>query len=401
MRALLPLLPLLLLITMSVPGQATISGDALERRIEAGRAALERAQTQAAVAERRSAALARRAEALRSSADADEVAAAALAARIQAAEAAVAASAARVQVADGLRTRQLQELRRRQGPLLDLLARLQLLVRRPPLTLLAEPGSATTLVHARALISTLLPLVEQRTDALKAQLAVSRRAARVQRLARDRYAADRQELAARRAELARSELIRRTQAARVGARSGLEADAAQALAQRVGDLNEMMREVASLSAVRDRLARLPGPVPRPGSMPASAGSFVARITAGDRPAWQPPVIGDVVEGLGTVDGTGRRSRGMVIAAPGGAQVVAPAGGRVMFAGPFRSFGQVAIIDHGDGWTTLITGMLTVQARVGDAVVAGSPLGRAGPGSPRIGVELRHNGVPADMGTRLY
>jgi murein hydrolase activator len=399
MRRALTLIALLLVVP--TVAQANVAGDALERQIAAGRVALERARERAAIADRRSADMARRASQLRNAANADQLAAAALAARIQAAEAAVSASAARVRVADSLRARQLRELRRRQGPLLDLVARLQLLVRRPPLSLLAEPGSATELVHARALISTLLPLVEQRTAALRTQLGASRRAAAIQLQARDRFEADRRTLAARRAELAQSERVRRSQAARVGARSGLEADTAQALAERAEDIDEMMAGVASLGAVRDRLARLPGPVPRPGSVRGGVTALVARIGGGGRPSWQPPVVGDVVEGLGAVDAAGRRARGMLIVAPGGAQVVAPAAGRVMFAGPFRSFGQVAIVDHGDGWTSLITGMLTVQARVGETVVAGAPIGRAGPGAPRIGVELRRNGVPTDLGTLLY
>jgi murein hydrolase activator len=395
------LLLALLLLALPQPVLAAASGDALDRRIAAGREALERARERAVIAEQRSDAMGRRAAELRSAADADQIAAAALAARIQAAEASLAASAARVQVADALRARQLRELRRRQGPLLDLVARLQLLVRRPPLTLLADPGSASELVHARALISTLLPLVEQRTAALKTQLAASRRAAALQSEARDRFAADRRTLDQRRAEFARSERQRRSQAARVGARSGLEADTARALAERAGDIDEMMADVAALGARRDRLARLPGPMPRPGSVSGGARALIARIGGSGRPAWQSPVIGDVVEGLGAVDASGRRARGMLIAAPAGAQIVAPAAGRVMFAGPFRSYGLVAIIDHGGGWTSLVTGMLSVQARVGDEVVAGSPIGRAGPGAPRIGVELRQNGVPADLGRLLY
>lgn len=397
MRALL----LILLLVGAVPAIASpVEGDALERRIAAGRAALARARERADVAEQRSVRMARQASALRSAADADRYAAAALAARIQAAEAAVVASAARVRVADALRARQLTELRRRQGPLLDLVARLQLLVRRPPVSLLAEPGTATELVHARALVSTLLPLVQSRTAALRQDLSASRRLAALQIQSRDRFAEDSRELAARRADLARSERDRRSQATRLGARSGLEADMATALAERAGDIDGMMAGVAATGAIRDRLARLPGPVPRPGTVRGGARGLVARITGGGRPAYRAPVIGDVVEGLGTVDASGRRARGMTVMAPAGAQIIAPAAGRVMFAGPFRSYGQVAIIDHGDGWTSLVTGMLTVQVRVGDTVVGGSPLGRAGSGAPRIGVELRHNGVPADLGAMI-
>lgn len=380
--------------------RAGLANDALERQLVANRATLDRARQQAEVAEQRSVAAARQATQLRDQADADRYAAAALAARIQSAEAAVAASAARVRVADTLRARQLAELRRRQGPLLDLLARLQLLVRRPPASLLAEPGTAAELVHARALVSTLLPLVQRRTAALRAELAESRRLAAVQVAARDRLVVDQRALAARRAELANSERARRAQAMRLGARSGLEADMADALAARAEDIDAMVDGIAAMGATRDRLAALAGPVPRPGTVRGSLSSFVARIGQPARQEWRPPVVGDVIEGLGAVDASGRRARGMTIMAPAGAQIVAPAAGRMMFAGPFRTYGQVAIIDHGDGWTSLVTGMIAVQARVGDSVVAGSPIGRAGSGAPRIGVEVRRNGVPMDLGTLL-
>jgi septal ring factor EnvC (AmiA/AmiB activator) len=384
----------------AVAAQSGVAGDALERQLAASRATLERARVRAESAERRSETAAREAARLRSAADADRYAAAALAARIQAAEAAVAASAARVRLADGLRARQLRELRQRQAPLLDLLARLQLLVRRPPASLLAEPGTATELVHARAMVSTLLPLVRRRTAALRAELAESRRLAAVQMAARDRLLTDQRDLASRRSELARSERNRRSQAARLGARSGLEADMAEALAARASDLDEMMADIATQGATRDRLARLPGPMPRPGTVRSGAAGLIARIGRSGRPDWRAPVVGDVVEGMGSVDASGRRARGMTIMVRSGAQIVAPAAGRVMFAGPFRSFGQVAIIDHGDGWTSLITGMVAQQVRVGDTVVAGSPIGRAGAGNPRIGVELRRNGQPTDLGVLL-
>lgn len=390
----------LLALLAGAAAHASITSDALERQLAASRATLDRARVQADLAERRSVNAARAAAQLRSAADADRYAAAELAARIQAAEAAVAASSARVRLADTLRARQLAELRRRQGPLLDLLARLQLLVRRPPASLLAEPGTATELIHARALISTLLPLVRQRTEGLRDELAESRRLARVQLEARDRLMTDQAALAARRAELAQSERARRSQAARLGARSGLEADMATALAARAGDIDEMMADIAATGATRDRLARLPGPVPRPGTVRGGAAGLIARIGGAGRPAWRAPVVGDVVEGLGSVDASGRRARGMTVMAPAGAQIAAPAAGRVMFAGPFRTYGQVAIIDHGDGWTSLITGMVAVQARVGDVLVAGSPIGRAGAGNPRIGVEVRHHGEPADLGQLL-
>ena len=79
-----------------------------------------------------------------------------------------------------------------------------------------------------------------------------------------------------------------------------------------------------------------------------------------------------------------------------AQAIAPTAGRVVFAGPYRDYGQILIIDHGGGWTTLITGLHRLTTRVGDAVRQGDPVGVTGARRSNITVELRRNGRPVDI-----
>jgi septal ring factor EnvC (AmiA/AmiB activator) len=90
---------------------------------------------------------------------------------------------------------------------------------------------------------------------------------------------------------------------------------------------------------------------------------------------------------------------VVFATRAGAQIIAPRRGQIVFAGPFRGYGQIVIIDHGSGWTSLVTNMSRLTVRVGQNVGDGAPIGRAGPGSPRVIVELRRAGQPVDI-TRL-
>ncbi len=90
-----------------------------------------------------------------------------------------------------------------------------------------------------------------------------------------------------------------------------------------------------------------------------------------------------------------RSRGIVLAVRPSAQAVAPAPGRVAFAGPYRGFGRIIIIEHDGGWTTLVTGLAKLDARVGDTLVAGSPIGVTGPGDMPVTVELRQDGAPVN------
>ena len=93
--------------------------------------------------------------------------------------------------------------------------------------------------------------------------------------------------------------------------------------------------------------------------------------------------------------SGGLSQGLVFAPFAEAQVVAPAPGRVAFAGAYRGYGQIVIISHDGGWTSLITGLGQIDVAVGDELVSGGPLGRAAMRDPRITLELRRAGTPVN------
>jgi septal ring factor EnvC (AmiA/AmiB activator) len=109
---------------------------------------------------------------------------------------------------------------------------------------------------------------------------------------------------------------------------------------------------------------------------------------------QLPVAGRIAAGFGRVD-DGLRSSGITLAPAAGAQVVAPAAGRVAFAGPFRGFDRIVIIEHPGGYTSLVTGLARTDTEVGAELVSGAPLGVAGVGRPLVGFELRRAGVPVN------
>jgi len=92
-----------------------------------------------------------------------------------------------------------------------------------------------------------------------------------------------------------------------------------------------------------------------------------------------------------------RAKGLTLETRPGAQVVAPTRGRIAYAAEYRGFGKIVIIDHGQGWTSLITNLAALDVKVGDPVAQGSPLGRADTGRrPTVTVELRRNGRPVDI-----
>jgi septal ring factor EnvC (AmiA/AmiB activator) len=110
-----------------------------------------------------------------------------------------------------------------------------------------------------------------------------------------------------------------------------------------------------------------------------------------------PVAGSIEHNFGdAVDGV--PSSGITYAAPPAARVVAPCGGRVVFAGPFRTFGQLMIVDCGAGVHVVLSGFDRIDAGVGQAVQAGEPVGVM-PGwnpltlihHPALIMELRRDG----------
>jgi septal ring factor EnvC (AmiA/AmiB activator) len=113
-----------------------------------------------------------------------------------------------------------------------------------------------------------------------------------------------------------------------------------------------------------------------------------------------PVRGRLLTGVGEISDAGVHSRGLTLAIPAEAQANAPASGRVVYAAPFRGYGNVLIIDHGRGWTTVITGLARLDVARGAAVARGTSLGRAGGSNPRVTVELRHAGRPVPLAQLL-
>jgi septal ring factor EnvC (AmiA/AmiB activator) len=82
--------------------------------------------------------------------------------------------------------------------------------------------------------------------------------------------------------------------------------------------------------------------------------------------------------------------------PPSSPVAAPAAGRISYAGRYRSFGQIVIIEHGGGWTTLVTNLAVLSVAKGAAVAQGATLGQTGEDQPEITLELRRNGRVMDI-----
>jgi septal ring factor EnvC (AmiA/AmiB activator) len=356
------------------------------------RARLATAQTQANSARTRAAALDAQARAALDQAERARVAQAAVAARIQAAEADIGAAEARLAIVRSLQRRQEQRLAARQQPIVRLVAALETMARRPAAATLLQPGSLNDLVHVRAVLSTVTPRIAAQTAGLRAEVA---RSATLRRQAATAVADLREGQRRGRIEqqqLVRLEIDQRRRSAALAGSARLEAERALTLGEQARDLEDLVRRLGTEGTVRERLASLPGPLPRPARL-TDALPVEAAAAAPQRLSYRLPVLGPVVRGFGEALPSGFRSTSVAIAARPGAIVVAPAAGRVTFAGLYRGYGGIAIVDHGDGRMSIVTGLASNIARIGDTVTEGSPLGRAG--REGVTVELRRDGKPVN------
>jgi len=354
------------------------------------RAALLSAKDEAARAEAHAAALMQAADAAQSEAAKARAKAAALGEEVKAAQADVAAAGARIGLIAALQADQRRHIEQKQQPILRLVAALGTMARRPPALAIAQPGSVSDIVHVRLLLQDTLPVIAARTAGLRAELARSSQLrADAERAAQ---ALDQSQKLLKQRQQAYASLestaLRRSQ--RLADQAADEQERALGLGEEARDIADRMRVTQAAGVVRARLADLPDPMPRPpgpdDGVPPHEG----------RPRYVLPVSGSVETGFGEVFDSGVTSRGLTVASAPGAVVRAPARGRVAYAGPFRSYGDIVIVDHGGGWTTTVTGLAALAVKAGDAVRQGDPLGRAGAAKPRVTAELRRGGDPIDI-----
>ncbi|KQM21860.1 murein hydrolase activator EnvC family protein [Novosphingobium sp. Leaf2] len=355
------------------------------------------AQREGAAADARARTLESRARQVTAQADLTAREAAAVAARIQEADAQIAAQRAQIRLIASQRNALRAQLAQKQGPLARLTGALQRLTRRPPVLALLRPGSVRDAVYLRALLDTMMPQVQQRTAALRG--AIERgHVLELQAAAAEAGLAKAQaQMRISRSQLAVLESRQRLAGRAASGIAAREGDHALALAEKARDLTGLVDELGRQGRLRAQLAALPGPEMRPArpeeARVIGAGQFTP-LPEG-LPGYMLPVTGRLVTGFGE-DAPGQaRSNGLVLAPRPLAQAVAPAPGRVAFAGPYRGYQSIVIIEHPGGWTSLVTGLARLDVHVGDDVLAGSPIGAAGPARSQIMVELRKDGNPVN------
>jgi murein hydrolase activator len=319
----------------------------------------------------------------------------------------------------------------RRDVLAEVLAALQRMGLNPPPAILVKPEDALSSVRSAILLGAVVPELRQQTEILLADLKEQSRVTASIEAERARLTAAVGEQTAEKKRLgmlleAKQKLEAETQTALAA-----EKQRSTALAAKAGSLKEL---IASLEADKARKAanaakaaeqkaadadKAPAPEAPAQKAPAQTELAALPVPEANRlTAAAPfsalqgqialPVTGKIKRRFGASDGNGAVMLGDMVATQSGAIVTAPADGNVLYAGPFRSYGQLLILNAGDGYHVVLAGMSRISVASGQSVLAGEPVGamgearvastsasKNGNATPELYVEFRKDGKPVD------
>lgn len=303
----------------------------------------------------------------------------------------------------------------KQGETNSLAAALQRLGARPgpseTVSLLGlGPQDPIETARAAMLLGIALPHLDRQSRQLRGELLELNRVEREVRQQRERVRSAAGKLALERREL--DKLIERKQAlerqlAQESGRTEARVEKLSASARDIRDLLDSLAEQRRQEEVRRRAEEerrrqederrevtLRPPRPTPSTPEVEV---AIRPDAGARGLRTMPVTGKLVTNFGQNTDSGGPARGLTIRGRSLAVVVAPDAGRVLFAGPFRGYGQILIIEHSGGYHSLLSGLGRIDSEVGSTLRAGEPVGLTGSGQAGRAAE---EGV-RDQGSTLY
>jgi septal ring factor EnvC (AmiA/AmiB activator) len=341
-----------------------------------------------------------------------------IAGRVRGIETGIADTEGRLRPLDARELQIRASLESRRGEIAEVLAALQRAGRHAPPALLVRPEDALQSLRTAMLLGAVVPEMRARAAKLASDLGelVSLRKTIAEE--RDRLAADRDRLNEDRARLAA--LVQERQKTQADAERDMEAERQRAAAlakqaETLQDLIARMEQEVKAAARAAAAAELKGTPATPGGRGAAdALKDPARLSpaiafASAKGLLRVPVNGTRIRNFGGSDGLGGQEKGISIATRPGAQVTTPCDGWVVYAGPFRSYGQLLILNAGGGYHVLIAGMERISVNIGQFVVTGEPVATMGATSqivsilgaassqPVLYVEFRKDGTPVDSG----
>jgi septal ring factor EnvC (AmiA/AmiB activator) len=315
----------------------------------------------------------------------------------------------------------------RRDVLAEVLGALQRMGLNPPPAILVRPEDALSSVRSAILLGAVVPELRQQTDILLADLKEQSRVTASIEAERTRLTAAVSEQAAEKQRLSLLLEVKRKLQTDTETALAAEKQRSEALAAKAGSLKELIASLqteadknrkaaeasrqaaaqkaldAAKAAGEDTAAELAAlPVPETNRLSAAApfSALQGQVAL--------PVIGKIKRRFGADDGNGAVMLGDMVATQSGAIVTAPADGNVLYAGPFRSYGQLLILNAGDGYHVVLAGMSRISVASGQSVLAGEPVGAMGEArvastsaskkenaTPELYVEFRKDGKPVD------
>ncbi|WP_456729176.1 murein hydrolase activator EnvC family protein [Bradyrhizobium sp. USDA 3364] len=341
-----------------------------------------------------------------------------IAGQVRGVETRIADAEARLQPLDGREREIRSSLDSRRSEVIEVLAALQRAGRRTPPALLVRPEDALQSLRTAMLLGAVVPELRVRAERLAADLGELVALRKTISTERDALAADRDKLREDQTRLAA--LVDERQRQQSAAEKDMEAEGARAIAlsKQADNLQSLIAKMeqdlksAAKAAATASLQGAPATVngkPNLGALKDPARMSPAVAFASAKGLFSYPVNGTKIREFGGSDGAGGLQKGISLAAKPGAQVTTPCDGWVVYAGPFRSYGQLLILNAGGGYHVLIAGMERISVNIGQFVLTGEPVATMGSTSqvasilatnasqPVLYVEFRKDGTPIDPG----
>jgi septal ring factor EnvC (AmiA/AmiB activator) len=294
---------------------------------------------------------------------------------VKAREAMITAAEQRIVALDREEGRLTANLARRRAQLADLLVGLQRLERNPPPPLVTRPDDALAAIRGAMVLGSIVPALERETALLNREIARLAEVRAAKRSERDDLAQNVARLGEARSELVSLLARKQTLISGTRARHAQERERVQALADKARSLSQLLDSIAEqrrLGLLKEHADKEAAERRREELVNRPHVAFAAALGRIDYPAQ-----GQILRDFGASDGYGSTTSGLFLATRRSAQVTAPADGKVEFAGHFRSYGQLLILNVGEGYHVLLAGLGEISTQSGQYVRAGEPVGVMG------------------------
>ena len=285
-----------------------------------------------------------------------------------------------------------ETLKSERASILKLILILERIRKTPPQAMLAKPDSPYKVAQTALLMENIIPAVKRHADNLKSNLETLDQVSKD--LADEQVALSREneDLKSKRVEL--QALMEQKE--RIFSKTNNDLQAKEITIQNISSKAKTLEELVKKLQIEEQreIDRM------------QAANILRRkpmISVSDGEA-QLPVSGIIRVAYHDKDDVGAESKGITIEGRSGGLVIAPLGGKIQFTGMFKRYGNIIIIEHADGYHSLIAGLEEITGSVGDIVNPGEPIGVLPDSSlnprPKLYYELRQNGTPVNPSVKF-